>query len=277
MPPEAYFPFVDAYVQAYPDALILVATDENAYYERIARRYGQWDTTGLGRHRDLAGRVVSAGRGYTSANVIADASINAFAKGADVLVDALLLSRCDFLIKAASAVAEFAMWVNLALHDAHIDLQWEVPCTDHHTALWFDLLSPKVLLSQIALFHVACRVSFGPQDRFHSQRLPAWAASVTQNGAQRYCAMLARGCRIDARQGSLQGGQVRSTHRDTRRCMCRGMRRFEAIVSFYELAGMLALPATSGNVESECGRDRNGHQRHSTAGPFQHQCDGSAT
>lgn len=40
-------------------------------------------------------------------------------------MDALLLSKCDFLLKAASAVAEFAIWLNLALHEAHVDLQWE--------------------------------------------------------------------------------------------------------------------------------------------------------
>eukprot|EP00966_Prymnesium_polylepis_P103946 2407228-Prymnesium_polylepis.1 len=89
-----------------------------------------------------------------------------------VLLDALLLSKCDFLLKATSAVAEFAMWVNLALHDAHVDLQWE--------------------------------------DRFRSQRLPAWAARVGADDAREYCAALERGCARDGGRGGarlLQSGQ----------------------------------------------------------------------
>ena len=92
-----------------------------------------------------------------------------------MLLDALLLSKCDFLLKTTSAVAEFAIWVNLALHDAHLDLQWE--------------------------------------DRFHSQRLPAWATPVGANDAQAYCDALERGCARDGGRGGgstplLQAGQA---------------------------------------------------------------------
>ena len=40
------------------------------------------------------GRVVSVGRGYLSRNVITDERVGAYAKGFDVLLDALLLSKC---------------------------------------------------------------------------------------------------------------------------------------------------------------------------------------
>jgi hypothetical protein len=175
VPPEAYFPFVDAWIEAHPDALVFVATDERSYHRRVTARYGEWRASG-----EPAGRVVSAARGYESRNVIADASRGSgHSKGVDVLLDALLLSKCDFLLKSASAVAEFAIWASLRLHAAHIDLQWE--------------------------------------DRFRSQQpLPDWAASVARNEAQPFCAALARGCRIDARGSGgggvlprlLQGGQA---------------------------------------------------------------------
>ena len=34
-------------------------------------------------------------------------------------------TRCDFLLKSASAIPEFALWVRPALHESHIDLQLE--------------------------------------------------------------------------------------------------------------------------------------------------------
>ena len=86
-----------------------------------------------------------------------------------MLTDALLLSKCDYLLKTASAVAEFALWVNLKLHRDHLDLQYE--------------------------------------DRLHSQVLPGWAEGVGRNDAQPYCQALAKGCRIDA-QALLRGGQA---------------------------------------------------------------------
>ena len=205
MPPEGYFPFVDAWIAAHPDALVFVATDERAYHERISARYGTWrggqvgvggggegvggggeegrgvdgDWASSGSKRrgaaptETVGRVVSAGRGYVSRNVIADvASLGGgHARGVDVLIDALLLSKCDFLLKASSAVAEFAIWANLDLHQRHIDLQWE--------------------------------------DRLRSQRpLPAWADGVMKDDAQAFCEGLARGCRLDARRWPSAGARA---------------------------------------------------------------------
>eukprot|EP00966_Prymnesium_polylepis_P036076 836751-Prymnesium_polylepis.1 len=35
VPPEAYFPFVDAWIEAHDDALVFVATDDRAYLRRM--------------------------------------------------------------------------------------------------------------------------------------------------------------------------------------------------------------------------------------------------
>ena len=141
----------DAWIRAHDDALLLVATDERIYFERLVERYGLWSPVdqptdqplAVGRReppttrwkdgappmkgRPMAGRIVSAGRGYRSANVIADTTIRAHTKGLDVLLDALLLSQTDFLLKGASAVAEFAIWVNLRARKWHAlskDAMW---------------------------------------------------------------------------------------------------------------------------------------------------------
>jgi hypothetical protein len=42
-------------------------------------------------------------------------NVNPFKKGEDVLLDILLLSRCDYLFKSVSAVGEYAMWFNPSL------------------------------------------------------------------------------------------------------------------------------------------------------------------
>ena len=47
-----------------------------------------------------------------------------YRKGEEVLLDALLLSRCDYLLHAASGVAEFAIYWNNRLHDASVHLQY---------------------------------------------------------------------------------------------------------------------------------------------------------
>jgi hypothetical protein len=100
VPPEAYFPFVDAWIAAHPDALLFVATDERDYFDRMVRRYGPARLARGGARggkrggaRGSVGRVVSVGRGYRTSNVIADASISAYEKGRTVLLDALLLGR----------------------------------------------------------------------------------------------------------------------------------------------------------------------------------------
>ena len=114
VPPEAYFPFVDAYFAEYPDALLFVATDDTSYLARIGRKY-----RATGRLVTAATSSASLGFGYRRRG----RGSSAYEKGEAVLVDALLLSQCDFFLKATSAVAEFALWANQPLHLRHLDLQ----------------------------------------------------------------------------------------------------------------------------------------------------------
>jgi hypothetical protein len=54
-------------------------------------------------------------------------SLDNYKKGEDVLVDALLLSRCHYLFKGPSAVGEYALWFNpkLECHDFALESQWD--------------------------------------------------------------------------------------------------------------------------------------------------------
>lgn len=136
VPPEAYFPFADAWVAAHGDALLFVATDEAAYLNRVVARYGRWRPPFAPRAGAAAnmsgvaaaaggpnGRVVFHQPGFATESVIVDDSVSGWAKGESALLDALLLSKADFLLKTASALAEFAIWRSPRLHARHIDLQ----------------------------------------------------------------------------------------------------------------------------------------------------------
>jgi hypothetical protein len=111
VPPEAYFPLIDAYTLAHPDALIFLATDDARYHARMARRYGP------------SGRLASVGSGFVTRAVVTDIRLAGGTKGDDALLDALLLAKTDFLLKTDSAVAEFGIWINPRLHRNHLDLQ----------------------------------------------------------------------------------------------------------------------------------------------------------
>ena len=65
---------------------------------------------------------------------------NGFSNGLAVLLDAILLSKCDYLLVSVSAVAEFALWIAPGLWTNHLNLQ--------------------------------------VTDRFLSQRMPSWVSHV---------------------------------------------------------------------------------------------------
>ena len=50
-----------------------------------------------------------------------------YRRGEDVLVDLLLMSRCDFLFKGAAAVGEYALWFNPSLecHDFALESHFD--------------------------------------------------------------------------------------------------------------------------------------------------------
>ena len=218
VPPEAYFPFIDGWLAAHADGLVVVATDEAAYLKRFTKRYG-------------ADRIVYAQGGYETDDPIHDASLLG-RSGEEAIIDALLLSQCDFLLKARSALAEFAIWVNLRLHWAHVDLQWE--------------------------------------DRFASQPdLPAWAATALRDDATPYCRALAAGCRADAVEAGAHNAHVgRPMLRHGQACArCqprvlpasrRAAKRARAVADGESCAGAGLRPLTQPECVALAKRDRLG-------------------
>ena len=164
VPPEAYFVFIDAYLNTYPDALVLVATDDHAYLQRMKRRYGGGGSQGASQggmqESSLQGRLVRRRESvvYRKDPFGEGRGRGGYLRGEDVLLDALLLAQCDFLLKSSSAVAEFALWVRPQLQSRHLDLQ--------------------------------------VSDRFASQSLPAWTRRLGQASAvaDLYCDRLHQAC-----------------------------------------------------------------------------------
>lgn len=108
--PFEYFPHIDEYIDANGDCLIFVATDQRQFLDRMRARYKDrvisYDSIRASGWRNPFEKP--AGEGYKL--------------GEDVLIDALLLSRCDFLLKCTSAVGEYAMYFNRHLKCIDLNL-----------------------------------------------------------------------------------------------------------------------------------------------------------
>ena len=102
-PPETYFAAIDRKIadENLPEFRIFVATDQAQFVTDFEERYGK-------------GRVLSADciRSTGSVAPFKLKGVSPYQKGEDVLIDIMLLSRCDFLYKCAAAVGEAALWFN---------------------------------------------------------------------------------------------------------------------------------------------------------------------
>lgn len=98
--PAEYFELIEKYVSEYPEIKILLATDQQQYIGIFEQKFGD--------------KIYSTSS-FRSDNEIAPfnrSEISPYQKGADVLIDMLLLSKADFLIKGVSNVGEMAMYFN---------------------------------------------------------------------------------------------------------------------------------------------------------------------
>ena len=103
--PTEYEPYVSAFLKAHgPSAKVFVATDSPSYLEEVKRK---WPADRLIyrsevlRHESNVAFVGGKGGGKRNGGAAAIGSGN-YRKGEEVLLDMLLLSRCDWLLHAAS-------------------------------------------------------------------------------------------------------------------------------------------------------------------------------
>ena len=128
--PAEYEPYVLAFLNAHgPNASVLVATDSPSFLQQVR---SSWQAKWPGRvrvrgdvlrHEDNIAFRKDKGSSRGGGGGGSESSGN-YRKGEDVLLDMLLLSRCDFLLHSASGVAEFAIYWSPALHNASVHLQY---------------------------------------------------------------------------------------------------------------------------------------------------------
>ena len=98
--PKEHFPLIDDFLERHGStSLVFVATDDARFLDKMRRRYGD-----RMRHYEQALR--------SKRNAFKDPALasRGYEKGESALIDALLLSRCDALLKPSSAVSEFAVY-----------------------------------------------------------------------------------------------------------------------------------------------------------------------
>lgn len=122
--PQEYFACIDAYTKENGACKIFVATDQRQFLGEMRNRYGD--------------RIIAydAIRSSSTVNTFQKSEGKNYQKGKDVLIDALLLSHCNFLLKCTSAVGESAMYFNPSLRC--IDLN-----TDYTKASYLDYWKVK--------------------------------------------------------------------------------------------------------------------------------------
>ena len=79
----------------------------------------------------------------------------------------LPLARCDFLLKSASAVAEFALWVSPTLQGRHLDLQVSDRFASQTLPAWSRRLGPPPAVADLFCdrLHEACANETAPMYR----------------------------------------------------------------------------------------------------------------
>ena len=121
--PEEYEPYVSAFLRAHgPNATVFVATDSPSYVAKVEQTWPAGRVRyrrDVLRHEDNVAFAGGFGRRRASMR-----SADNYRKGEEVLLDALLLSRCDFLLHSASGVAEFAIYWGSRLHSNSVHMQY---------------------------------------------------------------------------------------------------------------------------------------------------------
>ncbi|MEM1245690.1 MAG: hypothetical protein AAGK22_04935 [Acidobacteriota bacterium] len=123
MTPDKYYPLIERDTQEHGEGRIFLATDQRQFVELLRQRYGD---------RVLA---LEAIRSDSSINPFQVSDSKNYIKGREVLLDCLILSRCDFLLKCTSAVGEYAMYFNPELECIDVNHLKQAPTFEDSLAV----------------------------------------------------------------------------------------------------------------------------------------------
>ena len=125
--PAECFVSIDEYLAGHSDADIFLATDQIQYLDVMKKRYGD-----IVQHYDCL-------RSTTSTAPFNMKAGSPYKKGEDVLIDILLLSRCDFLIRGASNVPEMAIYFGENLESRDLSLEKRFAFGQDYLTRWSSL------------------------------------------------------------------------------------------------------------------------------------------
>jgi hypothetical protein len=124
VPIERYWGLIDNYISYHePEASVKLffSSDDQGYMDTAMTRYADRAFQQPNVPRAPNGRIWT--EGYQP---------DAHQKGVSTLVDSLMLSKCNFLLKAAGAIGEFAIYFNPSLMFSSYDLSIK----DHPLPVW---------------------------------------------------------------------------------------------------------------------------------------------
>jgi hypothetical protein len=100
--PSSYFRTIDDLVRRnqIESFRVFLATDQSQFVDAFSREFGERLIT------------YSSTRSTSDVPAFLFRDMSPYKKGEDVLMDILLLGKCDFLVKGVSAVGEYALWFN---------------------------------------------------------------------------------------------------------------------------------------------------------------------
>uniref|UniRef100_A0A7S4M640 Uncharacterized protein n=1 Tax=Prymnesium polylepis TaxID=72548 RepID=A0A7S4M640_9EUKA len=116
--PRDYLPLIATYAEKYPQALVYLATDDPILLARIQREFPSHI---LSRARFRT--ITRPARGHMS-HGHCNAGVNPYQFGLNVMVDIMLLARCDYLLHLSSNIAELAIYLAPHLHERSINLHF---------------------------------------------------------------------------------------------------------------------------------------------------------
>ncbi|GEM_PF-4952721 len=117
-PPE-YFELIDTLLATEKYACIFLATDEELVYQQFKERYGP-QLIAYSKNRSTNKRVVV--HYLTGRYPIIESAFTKRELGEEVIIDALLLSKCDFFIYGASNVSTVVKFFNPFMKSKNMDL-----------------------------------------------------------------------------------------------------------------------------------------------------------
>jgi len=121
---EEFFPFAKAFIQAYPEGTIYLATDSALVYHQIQQSWTTGDDDSIGQQLRVVVQpnVQGLSRNDTAAF---DLGVSKHRTNVEALTDILALSKCNYLLHGWSAMTEAVFFLNPKLIDNAIDLEMD--------------------------------------------------------------------------------------------------------------------------------------------------------